>query len=390
MRIPQRIQSMASSPIDVINAHANQLRNRGIGIVNLGQAIPNFSPVNGALDAAREALDEPSTHVYSPDAGLLSLREKLSRILAQHNNIIADPETEILITAGANQAFMLALLTLIEPGDKVLLPAPFFFNHQMAVRIAGGVPVEIPLMEETGFQLRLEDLKPYLDLCPRILVIVSPNNPTGAVYAPQELKRIGFAAAQQDIVIITDEAYSDFVYQEAEHFSLASIAAIGSQVITIGSFSKTFSMTGWRVGFLVAESTFIEEALKVQDSMLICATVIAQKAALRALETPVEEIARRRDILNQRRRFLIERLAEIPQLRWTPTCGGFFAFVRNQGCSDSVQLAMEILDRVHVITIPGSAFGEQGQEYLRLSYGSVNLPDLDEACHRLSRFFAAV
>ena len=128
MRIPQRIRSMASSPIDVINAHANQLRNRGIGIVNLGQAIPNFSPVNGALDAAREALDEPSTHVYSPDAGLLSLREKLSRILAQHNNIIADPETEILITAGANQAFMLALLTLIEPGDKVLLPAPFFFN----------------------------------------------------------------------------------------------------------------------------------------------------------------------------------------------------------------------------------------------------------------------
>lgn len=390
MRVPERIQSIAPPAMDLLNARAERLQREGADVISLGQGVPGFPIVSEAMEMARQALEEADTHVYSADAGLLPLRQALSATLAEETGIEVDPETEIIVTAGANQAFLLALLTLLEPGDKVLLPSPFYFNHEMAVRIVGGVPVEVPLSEETGFQLRLRDLEPHLEMGPRALVIVSPNNPTGAVYQPEQLRQIGEALASEEVPIISDETYRHFVYDGAEHFSPASAPELRSQVITIGSFSKSFSMTGWRVGYLVAEPTFMGEALKVQDSMLVCAPVISQKAALGGLGEPAVEISRRREILDQRRRFLNQRLAEIPQLAWHPTRGAFYAFVRVHKCTDSAALAEQILETVHVVTVPGSVFGEHGEGYLRLSYGSVDLVDLDDACDRLTQYFRAV
>jgi aspartate/methionine/tyrosine aminotransferase len=389
MRVPERIRSISPPPIEVISSHAEKLRREGAQVISLGQAVPGFPPTDGAIEMARQALEEPSTHIYSADPGIFPLRKALSTTLAEHNRMEVDPENEIIITAGANQAFVLASLTLLEPGDKVLLPSPYYFNHEMAIRMVGAVPVKVPLSENTGFRLRMGDLKPYLETDPRALVIVSPNNPTGSVYDPAELRRIGRTLAPREITIISDETYQHFVYEDAEHFSLASVPEISSQVITIGSFSKSFSLTGWRVGYLVSERNFIREALKAQDSMLVCAPVISQKAALGSLQEPVEVITWRREILNQRRQFLIERLDGIPQLTWRPTNGAYFAFVRVEGCTDSARLAMDILDSVHLVTIPGSVFGQHGEGYLRLSYGSLELPDLEEACKRLSRYFAA-
>ena len=375
--------------MEALNAHAARLSREGAHFISLGQGVPGFPAAPQAIEAVRQALKEPETHIYSPDAGLLSLRQALGAALAEWNGIEVDPEEEIIITAGANQAFMLAVVTLLEPGDRILLPSPFYFNHEMAVRAMGGVPVEVPLSEETGFQLQMEDLEAHLSSHPRAMVMISPNNPTGAVYDPGELKRIGRELASRGIAVITDETYQHFVYEGAEHFSLASVPEIRSQLITIGSFSKSFSLTGWRVGYLVAQPTFIEEALKVQDAMLVCAPVISQKAALGGLQEPGHTLSHRREILDQRRRLLIERLAEIPQLAWHPTHGAYFAFVRAEGCTDSVELARDILDTVHVVTVPGSVFGRSAEGYLRLSYGSVEPADLDEACSRLSRYFAA-
>lgn len=375
--------------MEALNAHAARLSRQGARVISLGQGVPGFPAAPQAIEAVRQALEEPETHIYSPDAGLRSLRQALGAALAEWNEIEVDPEEEIIVTAGANQAFMLAAVTLLEPGDRILLPSPFYFNHEMAVRAMGGVPVEVPLSEETGFQMRMEDLEPHLASRPRAMVMISPNNPTGAVYDPGELKRVGRELASRDIAIITDETYQHFVYEGAEHFSLASVAEIRPQLITIGSFSKSFSLTGWRVGYLVAQPAFIEEALKVQDAMLVCAPVISQKAALGGLQEPGHTLSHRREILDQRRRLLIERLAEIPKLAWHPTRGAYFAFVRAEGCADSAELARDILDTVHVVTIPGSVFGRSGEGYLRLSYGSVETADLDEACSRLSRYFAA-
>ncbi|HJX38594.1 MAG TPA: pyridoxal phosphate-dependent aminotransferase [Anaerolineae bacterium] len=387
MNIPQRIRNIAPPFMDELGGRVAALRQEGADVINLGQGVPGFPPVATALEAARQALAEPTTHVYSADAGLLPLREALSAWLAQHNGIEVDPEQEILITAGANQGFVLALLTLLEPGDKVLLPSPFYFNHEMSIRIVGAVPIEVSLREETGFQLTLADLEPYLEAQPRALVVVSPNNPTGAVYDLQELGRITRALVSRGVVIILDETYRAFLCDDAQHCSPGSSPEARSHVITIGSFSKTFSLAGWRVGYLIAEPDFVQQAIKVQDSMIVCAPVISQRAALGALQTPREELARRRNILAERRQLLAQRLAEIPRLRWHPTSGAYYAFVRVEGCTDSAALAWDLLERAHLAVVPGSYFGRNGEGYLRLSYGSVERSELDEACRRLAKYF---
>jgi aminotransferase len=386
MHIAGRIQQLTPAMIDVIKNYTADLCHASVPVINLGQAIPNFPPSPAALEAARQALAEPDTHSYSPDAGLLSLRRALCAALARGNGIAADPEGEVLITAGANQAFLTALLTLLEPGDRVLLPGPYFFNHEMAVRIAGGVPVEVPLAEETGFQLRLQDVEPYLEGA-RALIVCSPNNPSGAVYDPVELARIAHELTGRGIALLTDQTYQHYCYGEARHFSPAALPAAREQVITIGSFSKSYSLTGWRVGYLVAPAAFVEQALKVQDTMVICAPVIAQKTALGALGEPPTFIAARREALDHRRQLLAARLAAIPALHWQPTEGAYFAFVRVAGCRDSLQLTLQVLEQAHVVTIPGSLFGPSGEGYLRLSYGSVEEEELEEACGRLARFF---
>lgn len=387
MQIASKIRQLTPALIDVIKTSTAELRAAGAEIINLGQAIPNFPPVPAAIAAARQALEEPDTHVYSPDAGLLTLRHALSEALAAENGIQADPESEILITAGANQAVLTALITLLDPGDRVLLPSPMFFNHEMAVHIAGGIPLEVPLREETGFQLRLEDLQPYLEPAPRALIVVTPNNPTGAVYDPAELARIGRALAERGITLLTDEVYERFVYEGARHFSLASLPELKSHTITIGSFSKSYSLTGWRVGYLVGPAAFVQQALKVQDTMVICAAAIAQKAALGALREDRALLAERRRTLEGRRRLLLEELGCIRGIHWQPTRGSFFAFVRVTGCRDSLALSMALLQQAHLVTIPGSLFGPCGEGYLRLSYGSVDMKELREACRRLAGFF---
>ncbi len=386
MHIAQRIQQLAPAMIDVIKSYTAGLGRAGLPVIDLGQAVPNFPPSPAALEAARQALAEPDTHTYSADAGLLPLRQALCAVLAGENDVAADPEREVLITAGANQAFLTALLTLLEPGDRVLLPGPCFFNHEMAVRIAGGVPVEVPLAADTGFQLRLEDVAPYLEGA-RALVLCSPNNPSGAVYEPAELARLARELAARGIALLTDETYQHYVYGGARHFSPASLPEAREHTITVGSFSKSYSLTGWRVGYLVAPAAFVEQALKVQDTMVICAAVIAQKAALGALGEPASFLAARRAALDRRRRILAARLAEIPALHWQPTQGAYFAFVRVAGCRDSLRLALQLLEQAHVVTIPGSLFGRSGEGYLRLSYGSVEEEELEEACGRLARLF---
>jgi aspartate/methionine/tyrosine aminotransferase len=387
MNVPQRIRDIAPAFMDELGSRVAELRGQGAEVINLGQGVPGFPPVATALEAARRALAEPATHVYSGDAGLLPLREALTAWLAQHNGLEVDPEQEVIITAGANQGFLLALLTLLEPGDKVLLPSPFYFNHEMSIRIVGAVPIEVPLREETGFQLTLDDLEPYLSMQPRALVVVSPNNPTGAVYDPEELERITRELAARGIPVILDETYQAFVYDGARHFAPSSIPESRSQVITVGSFSKTFSLAGWRVGYLLAEPDFVVQAIKVQDSMLVCAPVISQRAALGALRTPQEELARRCDVLGERRQVLVQGLAEIPRLRWQPTSGAYYAFVGVEGCTDSVALAWDLLERAHLAVVPGSYFGQNGEGFLRLSYGSVEEPALEEACGRLDKYF---
>jgi aspartate/methionine/tyrosine aminotransferase len=385
--IPPRTAAITAAEFDVLNTKADELRAAGHAVISLGQAVPGFGPPPSAIEAARRALDGSSAHIYSADAGIPSLRAALCEKLRETQHIDVTPD-EIIITAGGNQAFMLAIMTLLEHGDEVLLPAPYFVNHEMALAAFGAVPVEVPLHEDAGFALRWKDLAPHVSARTRAVVVCTPSNPTGAVVAGEEVARIASELAARNVLLIADETYAQFVYEGA-FTSAAALAGWRDNVVIVNTFSKSFGMTGWRVGYLMAARHVCDQAIKVQDAMIICAPVPCQmgvEAAIRESWTYPRSFT---DALVARRRILVEGLRRIRRLRWTQTSGGFFAFVHVDDCADSAALAREILETAHVVTIPGATFGRCGEGFIRVSYSAVSDEALQAAVDRLARFFNA-
>ena len=384
--VSSRVSGLVVPPFDELNQKAAGLQRQGHDIINLGQAVPGFGPPASAIDAARRALPEAATHRYSADAGLLTLREALCGTFESERTTDVRSD-EIIITAGGNQAFMLAVMTLIDPGDEVILAAPHFVNHEMAIRAVGGTPIEAPLQESAGFSARWSDIAGHITARTRAVVLCTPSNPTGAVIGGDELARIVRELSDRGILLVSDETYLHFVY-DGMHASAASVEGWRRNVVLVGTFSKSFGMTGWRAGYLLADRDVCSQAIKIQDAMIICAPVISQIAVEAAVRDNWNYARSFHDDLRARRTALAEGLAAIPQLEWSPTAGGFFAFVRVNGCRDSVALADDILDRAHVVTIPGATFGRSGEGFLRLSYGASSVEELTEACARLRNFFA--
>ena len=375
---------MAFPPFDPLHLRAAELRQQGRQVVSLGQALPFFPPPASALDSARAALDRPEVHRYCTDPGILSLRQALAERLASTVHGQLGPE-DLIITAGGNHAFTLALLTLVSPGDQVVLPGPYFTNHQMAVTARGAVPIEAPVADRERFTVRWSDLEPHLTPATKAVVLCTPSNPTGATIEVEEGTRIVRALAERGILVICDETYMSFVY-DGEFWSAASVGGWRRNVVVIGTFSKHFGMMGWRVGFLLADAGVCQQAVKVQDAMIICAPVVSQMAVEGAVRSSWSYPATFRDEFLQRRQIMHDAVRAIPRLHWTPTSGGLFAFARVDGCSDSNALARQLLEDAGVITMPGAAFGTSGEGHLRMSYGFATLPDLADAMDRLSRY----
>lgn len=383
VHIPARIHAIDLPPFDPLNIRAAELRAQGHKVISLGQAVPYFAPPPAAIAAARAAVDHPDVHRYATDPGLTSLREALASRLASAAGtaITAD---DLIITAGGNHAFALALTTLIDAGDEVILPTPYFTNHQMMIAAVGAIPVEAPIADERAFSVRWSDIEPHIGARTRALVLCDPSNPTGAMVETGEGARIIAECASRNIVIVSDETYSRFVYDGA-HRSAASQPAWRQNVVVVGTFSKMFGMMGWRVGYLLADAVVCAQAVKVQDAMIICAPVISQMAVEAAVREAWDYPQSFHGELRQRRQVLQEGL-EAAGLQWTPTPGGMFAFVRVPGCTDSKQFSLDLLDRAHVVTIPGAAFGAGAEGFLRLSYGYASVDDLREATGRLKAF----
>jgi aspartate/methionine/tyrosine aminotransferase len=383
----ERVRAIALPPFDPLNQRAAELRKAGHHVVSLGQALPFFPPPAAALDAARASLDGQDVHRYSTDPGLISLRTILAERLAAD---VGQPfqAADFIVTAGANHAFTLALLTLVDAGDEVVLPAPYFTNHQMAIVARSAVPVEAPVRDRARFATTWDDIAPHLTSRTKAVVLCTPGNPTGATIAPDEGARIVRECARRGIVVVSDETYQRFVY-EGDAWSAASVDGWRANVVVISTFSKTFGMMGWRVGYLLADAEICTEATKVQDAMIICAPVVSQVAAEAAVRDAWSYPVSFHDDFRARRRLMQNALSDIPQLAWTPTAGGLFAFARVRGCEDSAALAHQLLEAAHVVTIPGAAFGRSGEGYLRLSYGYASLRDLEDGLARLRPFFAA-
>jgi len=390
MHPSRRIRSVAEPLIDTFNRRARALVRAGEDLINLGQALPGTSPPAAAVAAAARALRRPATHIYSPDAGRPDLLERTARWIARHDGLRVDPASELIVTAGANHATLLALQCIADPGCDVLVPSPYFMNHEMAVRLVDARPVEVPTTAGTGYAITADHLLPYFTRRTRAVLICTPNNPTGAVVPRAELRRIANACALRDAFLIIDRTYAGFEFtterpRGAEARGGGRLRRLPDNVVIIGSFSKVFAMTGWRVGYLAASAPLIREALKAQDTTMIAAPTIGQIAVAAALGSRrgvspsfLAELRRRRD-------FVHRRLAEIPGWSAVPAAGGFFAFVRVDGCTDSIRFAHHLLDTARVLVLPGRIFGEAGEGHIRLSYGVADRGQLGKALGRIKK-----
>ena len=384
MRIPSRVLDIELPPFDPLNVRAAELRAQGHHVISLGQALPFFPPPPSALRAAEAALHARDVHFYSTDPGRPTLRGLLAERLAECG--ISCGFEDLVITAGANHAFATALTTLVNPGDEVVLPAPYFTNHQMQVQASGAVAVEAAIADQRTYCLTWNDIAPALTPRTRAVVLCNPSNPTGAPVTAAHGERIVRELAERGIITISDETYMQFVY-DGDHWSAASVPDWRSNVVVIGTFSKSFALMGWRVGFMLADRVICEQAIKIQDAMIICAPTISQLVAEGALRDDWSYARQFHREFVRRRQLVAERIAVMPRLSWAPTGGGFFAFTRIDGCADSTTLATRLLEDAHVVTIPGAAFGRSGEGCLRLSFGSVSADDLVEGLNRLEKFF---
>jgi aspartate/methionine/tyrosine aminotransferase len=378
--IPARIRNIELPPFDPLNTRAAELRVEGHHVISLGQAVPFFPPPPAAIAAARAAIDHPDVHRYATDPGLPSLRSALAARLGANAGATIGAD-DLIITAGGNHAFALALTTLVDAGDEVILPSPYFTNHQMMVAAVGAIPTEAPVGDRATFALTWQDIEAHLTAHTRAVVLCNPGNPTGAALDAADGVRIVRELAARGIVVISDETYMPFVYDGA-HWSAASVPKWRDNVVVIGTFSKMFGMMGWRVGYMVADKSVCDEAVKVQDAMIICAPAISQMAAEGAVRDAWDYAATFHGELQRRRAALREGLATAG-LEWTPTRAGLFAFVRIPGCANSTELSLDLLERAHIVTIPGSAFGASGEGYLRLSYGYADTADIAKALGKL-------
>jgi len=353
--------------------------------LDLGQGLPGHIPPDKAIASLRERLSHPSTHLYTPDQGLLELREELSLYLRQNAGVDIDPQSELVITAGANNAFAGTVQTLIGPNENIIMPTPYYFNSVMAVKIAGGNVKEIPT--DANFQIISEDIEKAIDSGTRGIFLVTPNNPTGAVYDRKTIDSIVDICLTHDLVLISDETYSRMVFDGSTHYSPRLRRDAADNVITIGSFSKDFGMSGWRVGYVNGPSQFIEQFLKVQDTVTICAPTAGQLLALDILKSGQDIVEQEIERLNLLRDLAYLRIREIDQLEVVRTAGTFYMFPKVKGCSDSGALVLDILQSTGTLVLPGNIFGDAGEGHVRLSIGPLTPEAVDEAFDRLGRYF---
>ncbi|MEM2896954.1 MAG: pyridoxal phosphate-dependent aminotransferase [Candidatus Bathyarchaeia archaeon] len=336
-------------------------------VINLGIGEPDFDTPKNIKDAAKKALDEGFTH-YTSNAGLFELREAIAKKLKEENRIEANPETEIMVTLGGMQALHLAFSSLLKRGERVLIPTPAWSAYAPAISIAGGIPVEVGTSEKNEFKASIEDLEKSLSKKTKAIIINSPNNPTGSVLTKDEIEEIADFAVEHDLTIISDEIYEKLIY-EGEHISVASLDGLKDRVVTINGFSKTYAMTGWRIGYAVAKEETISKMLKHQMYDATCPTSFIQKAAIEALTGPQDSVKSMREEYARRRDFVYKRLIEMNGVSAIKPKGAFYIFPSMKAFKmSSEKISAHLLKEARVMILPGSIFGKCGEGYVRISY----------------------
>jgi aspartate/methionine/tyrosine aminotransferase len=352
------------------------------GTISLGQGVVHYGPPPSAIEVARQALSNPDTHSYQDGAGLPALIGAVEDKLRRDNGIEVERGSRVMVTAGGNMAFVHAILAVTEPGDEVVLPVPFYFNHEMAIQMAGCTAVRVPT--DDAYQLDLDAIRRAITPRTRAVVTVTPNNPTGAVYPEGALREVNAFCRERGLVHISDEVYEYFTYGEARHVSPASFARAEGHTISLFSLSKAYGFAGWRIGYMVYPTALSSAIAKVQDTVLVCPPVVSQVAAVAALDVGpaycrrfLEPFAEVRDIVLAELRTL-EPICTVP-----PADGAFYAFIRVNAEVDPMRIAERLIREHKVAVIPGTAFGMTDGCYFRVAYGALRKDTVTEGIGRL-------
>ncbi len=358
-------------------------------IIRLGRGEPDI-PVPGHIAAAaKKAIDDGHT-TYTPPAGHPPLREALARKFRDDNGLDYDPDSEIIVTAGAQESMVVTLQTLINPGEEVIIASPYYMAYEANIHMAGGVPVKVPTYEETGFELLPDAVADAVTDKTKLVILVSPNNPTGGVLTRATLEGLAKVIADNDLVAISDELYEKVVYDGFEPVSFATLPGMRERTVTINGFSKAYSMTGFRVGYMAGPADYINAALEPRHSLSICASTPSQHAALAALEGPQDFFAEMMEEYTLRRTMMMDAFDSFG-VTYGPPLGGFYLFTNIKAAGmGSIEFCVRALEDHKVLFFPGSMFSEgEGEGYCRISY-LTNRSELAEALERFGTLWRSV
>jgi aspartate aminotransferase len=394
-RVSRRIGSIAESATLAVDAKAKALKAAGRPVIGFGAGEPDFPTPEPIVEAAIQAARDPKNHRYTPAAGLPELREAIAAKTARDSRLQVGAG-QVLVTNGGKQAVYQAFATLLDPGDEVILPAPYWTTYPEAIALAGGVCVQVDTDETSGFRASIEQLEAARTPRTKVLLFCSPSNPTGAVYSPGQVEEIGRWALEHGIWVVTDEIYEHLVYGAATNSSMPVVVpGLAETCVVLNGVAKTYAMTGWRVGWMIGPADVIKAATNLQSHLSSNVCNVSQRAALAAVSGDLSAVAMMRAAFDRRRQTMVRMLNEIPGVSCVEPEGAFYAYpsvkaiidreIRGRRPASSAELAELVLEEAEVAVVPGEAFGTPG--YFRLSY-ALGDDDLIEGVQRLGKLLS--
>jgi len=386
MKIKQadRMERIALSGIRKVFDKVGKLEAKGVEVVHLEVGRPDFDTPVHIKEAAKKALDEGFVH-YTSSYGIKELREAISKKLSKDNGIEVDPEKEIIVTIGTTEAVFISLMATLNPGDEIIVPEPMYVYYADWGEFAGAKTVPVPLKEENNYKINPEDIEKRITSHTKMLIINSPHNPTGYVFDKETLEAMANIAKKYDLLVLSDEIYEKILYDGVKHYSIASFPGMRERTLTINGFSKAYSMTGWRIGYVATSRNLIPSLMKVHQHTAACATSFVQKGASSALTSSsdcVEEMVKE---FARRRKLVLDYLDKMEGITYVKPEGAFYIFpsIKSLGMNDE-ELADYLLKEAKVALVPGSCFGRYGQGHIRIAY-STSYDNLEKGLERISR-----
>ncbi|MGK7952151.1 MAG: pyridoxal phosphate-dependent aminotransferase [Xenococcaceae cyanobacterium] len=378
--INSRMEAVQSPLIPIVGEWIRQ----NPGTISLGQGIVFYPPPPEAIAAVNEFCADPANHAYKEVEGIPALREAIETKLKVENNIAIDRDNCVVVTAGSNMAFMNALLAITSAGDEIILNTPYYFNHEMAIKMANCQSVLVPTDE--NYQLQPSAIASAITSKTKAVVTISPNNPTGVIYARSALEKVNQICREKEIYHISDEAYEYFTYEGEKHISPASFTHSKKHTISLFSLSKAYGFASWRIGYMVMPRHLLMAVKKAQDTILICPPVISQYAAVGALKTGISYCQKHLAAIKLVREYFLDELSKINDIcTIAKTTGAFYFFLRLDTKIPDLELVKRLIEQYKVATIPGSTFGTSDGCYLRVAYGALDIKTGKDGIQRLIR-----